>query len=89
MNIDTLWEGMLHYIKDEINPNAFNTWFKNTSLKINGDGEITVFAGNDFAADWISKNYNSIIQSAADKAFAKKMQVSIRSVIASERELHW
>lgn len=79
MRNNKLWEEMLDLIKLEISPNAFNTWFKGTSLEIKEENNLIVYAGNEFASDWIRKNYSKLIKSSAEKILEKEVDLKITS----------
>ena len=73
-----LWEEILVEVKSEISEKAFNTWFQNSSLDTTEDS-LFINVANEFAADWVRKNYSMILQSAAEKILNKKIEIIITS----------
>ncbi|WP_158318810.1 DnaA N-terminal domain-containing protein [Robertmurraya kyonggiensis] len=61
MENNKLWYEILESVKSEISPKAYNTWFKNTSLEIKENNSLVIYAANEFASDWVRKNYFTLI----------------------------
>ncbi|MFE7064251.1 DnaA N-terminal domain-containing protein [Sutcliffiella sp. NPDC057660] len=81
-----LWNKVLEIIRKEISEKAFTTWFKNTGIKSLTDDEIVIYATNDFAADWVRKNYSQLIGRSSSAILNKEMKISITSKSSEEAE---
>jgi len=71
-----LWEEILVEVKSEISEKAFKTWFQKSSLDTT-ENSLIINVANEFAADWVRKNYLLILQSAAEKILNKKIKIII------------
>lgn len=81
-----LWNKVLEIIRKEISEKAFTTWFKNTGIKSLTDDEIVIYAANDFAADWVRKNYSQLIGRSSSVILNKEMKITITSKSGEEAE---
>ncbi|WP_456278809.1 DnaA N-terminal domain-containing protein [Bacillus sp. AK128] len=79
MENNTLLEKILEAVKSDISPKAFNTWFKSTSLEVKGDNNLIIYVANEFASDWVRKNYFKLLQTTAENLLKKKVEVIITS----------
>lgn len=79
MENNKLWGEILEVVKSEISPKAFNTWFKTTSFEIKENNSFIIYVANEFASDWIRKNYFTLIHAAAEKVLEKEVKVIITS----------
>ncbi|MDQ0230179.1 DnaA N-terminal domain-containing protein [Metabacillus malikii] len=70
---------VLDTVKNEISTNAYNTWFKVISLERDSNGKIIIYAANEFASDWIRKNYSAIIHNTVKIQFAEDVDILITS----------
>jgi chromosomal replication initiator protein len=60
-NLKELWGQSLSLIEKEISKANFNTWFKNTHIVKEHDGEVVIGVPNEFVRDWLSNKYNKLI----------------------------
>lgn len=79
MDNKKFWEEALAAIKAEIRPNAYKTWFKNTTLQFGRENEYIVYASNEFAADWLRKHYSEKILQAVEKTAGQRAKIMIKS----------
>ena len=79
MENNKLWREILEVVKSEISPKAFNTWFKSTSIEIKENNSLIICLANEFASDWVRKNYFTLIHTAAEKILEKEVNVIITS----------
>ena len=63
-----LWKTALGEIELAVSSTNFNTWFKNTELKRNDDGSITIYAPNIFNREWLENKYHTIVLAALKRA---------------------
>ncbi|GIN85923.1 hypothetical protein J6TS2_23090 [Heyndrickxia sporothermodurans] len=75
MEKETLWEEIIHVLRQYVEPNAMRTWFKHANIyKLNKD-EIVIHAANEFAADWLRKHFFREINNAVEKVLQRKVKV--------------
>jgi len=58
---EELWQAVLAQIQLNISPANFATWFKNTGITSQKEGEIVIIVPNSFAKEWLEQKYNKII----------------------------
>jgi chromosomal replication initiator protein len=58
---EELWQAVLAQIQLNISRANFATWFKNTGILSQKDGEILVSVPNSFAKEWLEQKYNKVI----------------------------
>lgn len=58
---EELWQGVLAQIQLNISPANFTTWFKNTEIISQKDGEVLVSVPNSFTKEWLEQKYNKSI----------------------------
>ncbi|HET8706738.1 MAG TPA: chromosomal replication initiator protein DnaA, partial [Pseudomonadales bacterium] len=51
-----LWQQCLDRLRDELNPQQFNTWIRPLQAEA-GDGRLILFAPNRFVLDWVNEKY--------------------------------
>jgi len=61
VNNEELWQKVLGQIQVNISQANFATWFKNTEITSQKDGEIIVLVPNSFAKEWLENKYNKTI----------------------------
>ena len=61
MTNEELWQKVLGQIQLNISQANFATWFKNTEIVSQKDGEIIVLVPNSFAKEWLENKYNKAI----------------------------
>jgi len=61
VNNEELWQTVLGQIQLNISQANFATWFKNTEITSQKDGEIIVLVPNSFAKEWLENKYNKPI----------------------------
>ncbi|MBP6912000.1 MAG: chromosomal replication initiator protein DnaA [Candidatus Pacebacteria bacterium] len=60
-NLNELWGQALSLIEKNISKANFNTWFKNTHIIKESEGEIIIGVPNEFVRDWLLNKYNKLI----------------------------
>lgn len=61
MTNEELWRAALGEIELSISKANFITWFKNTSILSNDDGQVVIGVPNGFAKEWLENKYNLYI----------------------------
>lgn len=67
MDPKEMWRTILGALQAEIRHDQFITWFADTAILSNQNGVLTVGVPNQFAHNWIEKNYLAIIKEQAQK----------------------
>lgn len=60
--IEELWNKILETIKEELSPQAYNSWFSQTKVVKFGENELVISAPGDFCKDWLEKHYTGFIK---------------------------
>ena len=60
--IEELWNKILEIIKEELSPQAYNSWFNQTKAVKFGENELIISAPSDFCKDWLEKHYTVFIK---------------------------
>ena len=60
-----LWERILSTLQHKIDDQSFTTWLKPTQQVSVSDGTLRVEVPSALFADWITKNYQSLIDESA------------------------
>ncbi|HPN96203.1 MAG TPA: chromosomal replication initiator protein DnaA [Candidatus Moranbacteria bacterium] len=84
MTNEELWQSALGEIELSISKANFITWFKNTSILSNKDGQIVINVPNGFAKEWLENKYNLHILRAL-RNFQEDIK-SVSCVIATNKE---
>lgn len=79
MKLSNLEEKIISCIQLEISEKAYKTWFKNVSIQNLENHTLIIQADNEFAADWIRKNYSEMIQRIAEELVNHQIELKIIS----------
>ena len=60
--IEELWNKILETIKEELSPQAYNSWFSQTKVVKFDETELIISAPGDFCKDWLEKHYAVFIK---------------------------
>jgi chromosomal replication initiator protein len=61
MTNEELWQAVLAQIQFAVSRANFATWFKNTKIISNKNGEILISVPNSFSKEWLNNKYQSLI----------------------------
>jgi len=61
MNKEELWQAVLAQIQFNVSKANFATWFSNTNIVSNDNGQICVAVPNSFSKEWLGNKYQSVI----------------------------
>jgi len=61
MTNEELWQAVLAQIQLNISTANFNTWFKNTKIVSQKEGEVLISTPNAFTKEWLENKYNKLI----------------------------
>jgi len=60
--IGELWNKILEIIKEELSPQAYNSWFSQTKVDKFDGNKLVISAPGDFCKDWLEKHYTGFIK---------------------------
>ena len=60
--IEELWNKILEIIKEELSPQAYNSWFSKTKVDKYDGNKLVISAPGDFCKDWLEKHYTGFIK---------------------------
>ena len=66
--IEELWNKILETIKEELSPQAYNSWFSQTKIVKFSENELIISAPGDFCKDWLEKHYTVFIKDIFKRA---------------------
>jgi len=79
---NALWQQCLDRLRDELNPQQFNTWIRPLQAEP-GDGRLILFAPNRFVLDWVNEKYmgriNELVGELASSEVAPRVNLEIGS----------
>ncbi|MDO8524779.1 MAG: chromosomal replication initiator protein DnaA [bacterium] len=61
MTNEELWQSVLAQVQFDVSRANFATWFKNTKVVSNKEGEVLISVPNTFSKEWLSSKYQSLI----------------------------
>jgi|UniRef100_A0A7V5Y063 chromosomal replication initiator protein len=77
INVESIWEEILRYLKDRITPDGFHTWIEPIKAKLEGEDLIILEVPNHFFVEWISEHYLPIIKEAIKKCGIAEVKFEI------------
>jgi len=78
MKAQQLWNRILATLKDEVNPQIFNSWFGNLTPADLDEKGLLLEAPHSFIRDWVEDNYISTLISTAQAITGKEISVRIQ-----------
>ena len=64
MSTTTIWDQVLRRIEEQVGKHTFSTWFKPTSLLLDGGSSLSIKVPNLLFVDWLPKHYSVVIAEA-------------------------
>lgn len=61
MTTEELWQAVLAQIQLNISPANFATWFKNTRIFYQKEGQVIISVPNSFTKEWLEQKYHKLI----------------------------
>ena len=74
-NHDELWAECLQFIKDNIEPEQFDSWFSGISSMRFEDGVLHLFVPSDMFVDYIEEKYLGLLGTAIRKVYGEGVQL--------------
>lgn len=84
---DGLWYKVLQIIKNELSPQSYNSWFKQTKINKFKDNELIISVPNNFCKDWIEKHYTELIKNILEKSLNLGKNIKITFQTTSNKSL--
>ena len=78
MKAQQLWNKILVILKDEVNPQIFNSWFGNLFPADLDETGLLLEAPHSFIKDWVEENYISTLISTAQTITGEELSVRIQ-----------
>jgi chromosomal replication initiator protein len=83
---ENLWNQVLQVLQDHVNEQTYRTWFRETKLKKLESEKMTVHVPTQFIAQYLNKNYSTMVTEICNTLFAQKYNVKfINNVDVSEQ----
>lgn len=78
-----VWQTCLERIKERVNKQSFETWFKPTKGILYSGDSLTVQVPNQFFCDWLEEHYHAIIENIVKEVTG--VQCSLSFTVPSQR----
>ena len=83
--IEELWNKILEIIKEELSPQAYNSWFSQTKAVKFGENELIISAPADFCKDWLEKHYTGFIKDILKRTLGSDDNLKIEFRTAEQK----
>jgi len=83
--IKELWKKILKIIKDELSPQAYNSWFSQTKLIKFENDELVISAPGDFCKEWLEKHYAGFIKDILKRVLGSEDNLIIKFKAADQK----
>jgi len=83
--IEELWNKILEIIKEELSPQAYNSWFSQTEVVKFNDNELVLSVPSDFCKDWLEKHYVGFIRDILKGVLGSNNSLKIGFKIADKK----
>ncbi|PKP59068.1 chromosomal replication initiator protein DnaA [Candidatus Atribacteria bacterium HGW-Atribacteria-1] len=80
-----LWDKILEIIKEELNPQAYNSWFSKTKVVKFGENELIISAPGDFCKEWLEKHYAGFIKDILKRTLGSDDNLIIKFKAADQK----
>jgi len=83
--IEELWNKILEIIKEDLSPQAYNSWFSQTKAVKFGENELIISAPGDFCKDWLEKHYTIFIKDILKRTLGSDDNLKIEFRTAEQK----
>jgi chromosomal replication initiator protein len=83
--IEELWNKILEIIKEDLTPQAYNSWFSQTKAVKFGENELIISAPGDFCKDWLEKHYTVFIKDVLKRTLGSDDNLKIEFRTAEQK----
>jgi len=80
-----LWGKILEIIKEELSPQAYNSWFSQTKVVKFGESELIISAPSVFCKDWLEKHYTGFIKDVLKRTLGSDDNLKIEFRTAEQK----
>ena len=80
------WQAILTQLETNLSKPSFDTWLKSTYLSSMENNQLTVVVPNDFAQEWLQKNYYNLIKEKTAAILNKEVSDVSINFITSHNE---
>ncbi len=74
MTNESIWQAVLAELELELSKANFTTWFRNTSLSLMENNEVSVYVPNNFTKSWLEKKYHTSILKTLEQVLGARIQ---------------
>lgn len=83
--IKELWSKILEIIKEELNPQVYNSWFSQTKVVKFEGNEVIISAPGDFCKEWLEKHYAGFIKDILKRTLGSDDNLIIKFMAADQK----
>ena len=83
--IEELWSKILETIKEELSPQAYNSWFSQTKVVKFGENELIISVPGDFCKDWLEKHYTAFVKDILKRTLGSDDNLKIEFRTADQK----
>lgn len=83
----TLWNNVLHVLREEIDPDSFDIWFSMLSFDSFKDNTLYISVPNALTREWIESRYAETIKSVLQRTINENIILVLKSKDATDREV--
>jgi len=83
--IEELWNKILEIIKEDLSPQAYNSWFSQTKAVKFGENKLIISAPGDFCKDWLEKHYTVFIKDILKRTLGSDNNLKIEFRTAEQK----
>ena len=83
--IEELWNKILEIIKEDLSPQAYNSWFSQTKAVKFGENELIISVPGDFCKDWLEKHYTIFIKDILKRTLGSDDNLKIEFRTAEQK----
>ena len=84
--MDILWEKSLHFIKEKVSQQNFETWIRPIKISSMEGDNITLNVPNKFFKDWLIENYHPVIKEAIASVAGIDLKVDLQIAQESKQK---
>jgi len=82
---EELWNKILEIIKEDLSPQAYNSWFSQTKAVKFGENKLIISAPDDFCKDWLEKHYTVFIKDILKRTLGSDDNLKIEFRTAEQK----
>jgi chromosomal replication initiator protein len=79
-----IWNEILKVLQEHVNEQTYRTWFRETELQSLGDNSMVIHVPTQFIAQYLNKNYQTIISEICNTLYDQKYEVKFINSVTTE-----